>query len=123
MILENLELDDRAAAQAELGQLADRLRANGFTVELAPLDGSFHAQLQESADQVALDVLNVVLEQAEAHAIDAIVGVVVGIWAERRKHFRDKDEGEATAVIWGPDGRPIREIRLPKPNSDSKNED
>jgi|GEM_PF-5657467 len=118
MILENLELEDREAAQVELEALAETLRGSGLEVEVAPLDGSFHAMLQESAEQVAVDVLNVVLEHAEGQAIDAtLVAVVVGLrkWAKRRKHFRDKEEGEATALIWGPDGRVIREVRLPKP--------
>jgi hypothetical protein len=118
MILENLELEDREAAQVELEALAETLRGSGLKVEVVPLDGSFHAMLQESAEQVAVDVLNVVLEHAEGQAIDAtLVAVVVGLrkWAKRRKHFRDKEEGEATALIWGPDGRVIREVRLPKP--------
>jgi hypothetical protein len=116
VILENLELDERDVAQVELEQLADGLRDSGFSVEVAPVDGSFHAQLQESAEQVALDVLNVVLEEGEAHVVDALIGYLVGTWAKNRKHFRDRDDGEATAVIWGPDGKPIREVRLPAPD-------
>jgi hypothetical protein len=38
MIIENLELDDREAAQAELEELAGILREGGLTVEVAPLD-------------------------------------------------------------------------------------
>jgi hypothetical protein len=121
VILENLELEDREAAQVELDELAEALRGSGLTVEVAPLDGSFHAMLEESADQVALDVLNVVLEEAESHALEAIIGTVITAlykWSKRRKHFRDKDDGEATALIWGPDGRVIREVRLPKPQEE-----
>jgi len=123
VILENLELEDRKAAQVELTELAEILRGSGLTVEVAPLDGSFHAKLEESAGQVALDVLNVVLEHAEADAIDATLAAVVLAlhkWAKRRKHFRNKEDGEATALIWGPDGRVIREVRLPKPDDESK---
>lgn len=121
VILENLELEDREAAQVELEGLAETLRGSGLTVEVAPLDGSFHAKLEESAEQVAVDVLNVVLEHAEGAAIDAtLAAVVVGLrkWAKRRKHFRDKEDGEATALIWGPDGRVIREVQLPKPEDE-----
>ena len=105
MILENLELEDREAAQVELEELAGILREGGLTVEVAPLDAPFHAKLEESAEQVALDVLNVVLAHAEAAAIDATIAAVILAlrkWAKRRKHFRDKDAGKATARIWGP---------------------
>lgn len=118
MILENLELEDREAAQVELEELADSLRGSGLTVEVAPLDGSFHAKLEESAEQVALDVLNVVLEHAEGAAIDAtLAALFVGLrkWAKRRKHFRDKDDGKATVRIWGPDGDVLKDVRLPEP--------
>jgi hypothetical protein len=119
MILENLELEEREAAQRELGDLAEKLAKQGFDTRLAPLDGSFHAKLEESADRVALDVLNVVLEEAESQTISAAVGAITATltsWARGRRHFRDRDEGQATAVIWGPDGRPLREVRLPEPD-------
>lgn len=118
MILENLELEDREAAQVELEELAEILRSSGLTVKVAPLDAPFHAKLEESAEQVALDVLNVVLEHAEAAAIDAtLAAVVVGLrkWLKRRKHFRDREDGKATVRLWGPDGDALKDIRLPEP--------
>jgi len=118
LVLENLEFDQRVEAQVELQELAESLRQIDFKVEVAPLDGSFHAKLEESADQVFLDVLNVVLEEVEGQAIGAMIGVIIPVlakWARRRRHFRDKKEGKATAVIWGPDGREIRRITLPEP--------
>lgn len=59
MLLENLDLDQRSAAQEELEGLADDLRAVGFGVRVADEDGSVHARLQESAEQVIIDVINV----------------------------------------------------------------
>lgn len=118
MILENLELEDREAAQVELEELAEILRDSGLNVKVAPLDAPFHAKLEESAEQVALDVLNVVLEHAEGAAIDAtFAALVVGLrkWSKRRKHFRDREDGKATVRLWGPDGDVLKDIRLPEP--------
>jgi hypothetical protein len=118
LVLENLESNQRAEAQAELDGLAASLRQSGFTVEVAPLDGPFHAKLEESAEQVFLDVLNVVIEETKREAIGAAIGAIIPAlvqWARRRKHFRDQEHEKATAVIWGPDGREIRRVSLPEP--------
>ncbi len=122
VVLENLEFDQRAQAQEELERLAESLRESGLSTEVAPLDGSFHVKLEESAEQVFLDVLNVVLEEVEDQAVGAIIGAIIPVlaqWARRRRHFRDKEDGKATAVIWGPDGREIRRITLPEPEDTS----
>lgn len=121
LTLENLERDAGAESQAELQGLADRLREEGFDTEVAPLDGSFHAILEESATHELVEVLNVVLDHAEAHAIDAAVGAVSAVvadWARSRFRFRSKDGEQATAVIWGPDGRPLRRVPLPDPGDE-----
>lgn len=123
LTLENLERDAGPESQAELQGLADKLREEGFSVEVAPIDGSFHAILEESAAQELLDVLNVVLDQAEAHAIDAAIGAVSAVvtdWARSRFRFRSRDGGRPTAVIWGPDGRPLRRVPLPDPEDEAK---
>jgi hypothetical protein len=125
MILENLELDHREEAQAELQELAETLRVSGFNVEVAPLDGEFHAKLEESAERVFLDVLNVVLQETEDHALEAVIGAIITAltnWALRRKHFRDREDGRATAVIWGSDGRELRRVSLPKPDETQEND-
>jgi hypothetical protein len=113
MLLENLDPTDRDAAQGELEQLADVLRADGLNVEAAPLDGPLHADIREGAGRVALDVLNVVLAAGEiariAEAVEALLR-----WARRRRHFRDDDEGEAYAVIWGPNYEVLKRVRLPE---------
>jgi hypothetical protein len=116
MRLENLELDDRHEAQAELSGLAEDLEAEGFDVEVAPEDASVLAKLQESAEHVFVDVLNVVLNHAEGLALDAtLIGVAHALrrWARRRKHFRGREGAKPTALIWGPDGEILREIELP----------
>ncbi|MFL5901035.1 MAG: hypothetical protein ACJ75S_07535 [Solirubrobacterales bacterium] len=123
LTLENLERDARPESQAELQGLADKLRGEGFNVEVAPLDGPFHAILEESAAHELLDVLNVVLDQAEAHAIDAAIGAVSAVvtnWARSRFRFRSRDGGRATAVIWGPDGRSLRRVPLPDPEDEAE---
>jgi NTP pyrophosphatase (non-canonical NTP hydrolase) len=123
LTLENMERDAGPESQAELQELADKLREEGFSVEVAPVDGPFHAILEESATHELLEVLNVVLDQAEAHAIDAAIGavsVVVTEWARSRFRFRSRDGERATAVIWGPDGRPLRRVPLPDPEDDEQ---
>jgi hypothetical protein len=120
MILENLELENREAAQVELEQLAEVIRQEGLPVKVAPLDGSFHSILEESADHIALDVLNIVLAATETAMIETTLGALFR-WAKRRKHFRDPEDGKATAVIWGPDGRVLREVRLPEPEDEPLN--
>jgi hypothetical protein len=122
LVLENLESDQRAEAQVELDGLAESLRQSGFTVEVAPLDGSFHVKIEESAEQVFLDVLNVVIEETKSEVVGAAIGAIIPTlvqWARRRKHFRDKEQGKATAVIWGPDGREIRRVSLPEPEDET----
>src|SRR6202012_901523 len=105
MILQNLEWEEREAAQIELERLADSLRGDGFAVEVSPLDASTLIKIEESAGHVAVDVLNVVLDHVENDSLDAAIGVV-GValfkWAKGRTHFRDRDGGKATARIWGP---------------------
>ena len=123
LTLENLERDADVESQAELRGLADKLREEGFDVEVAPLDGPFHAILEESATHELIEVLNVVLDQTEAHAIDAAIGAVSAVvadWARSRFRFRNKDGERATAVIWGPDGRPLRRVPLPDPEDEAE---
>jgi hypothetical protein len=84
-------------------------------------DGPFHAKLQESAEHLFVDVLNVVLEHAESVSIDATllgIGAAIRRWARRRRQFRGGDGDRPTAVIWGPDGEIISEVELPDPADD-----
>lgn len=125
VILENLELEHREKAQAELYELAQTLDEAGIDVAVAPLDGMFHAKLEESADQAFVDVLNIVLEEVEGHALEALIGTVItalGKWAHSRKYFRDRKEGRAAAVIWGPDGQELRRVQLPEPRDTKADE-
>lgn len=119
MRLENLELVNRTEAQLELFALAAELETEGFVVEVAPEDGSFHAKLQESADHVVLDVINVVLDHAEGLAVDATILAVAHAlrrWAPRRRQFRGRERTRPTAVIWGSDGDILSEVELPDPD-------
>lgn len=123
LTLENLEREADQESQAELHRLAEELRERGFSVEVAPLGGSSLAILEEGAAHDLVNVLNVVLDQVEAHAIDAAIGAVSAVvtdWARSRLRFRSRDGEQATAVIWGPDGRPLRRVPLPDPEEDSE---
>jgi hypothetical protein len=122
MILQNLEWDEREAAQIELERLADALRGDGFAVEVSPLDASTLIKIEESAAHVAVDVLNVVLDRVENDSLDAVIGAV-GValfkWAKGRTHFRNRDGGKATARIWGPNEEVLTDVALPEPGDDT----
>ncbi len=104
----------RKEAQEDLERLAKLLRSRGVEVQVAGLDESIHARLQESAEQIAVDVLNVVLD----HGVEIAAGALaetIRQWAKRRRRFRDREGARATAVIWGPDGDVLSTVELPTP--------
>jgi len=119
MHLENLGTEGNDGGQQELEQLGEDLRQAGYEVEVAPFGSPVRVILGKSAERTALDVLNVVLNEAEARAIDAVVGGVISVlmdWGRRRRRFRalSSEETEATAVLWGPNGEVLRRVPLPK---------
>lgn len=98
--LENLDLDDREAAQEELASLADALRAHGAQVEVAGLDESCRAWLQHSVGDTAVDVLNVVLDVGADVTIAVLTNVIYD-WAKTRRHFRGSEPGDRPqARLW-----------------------
>jgi hypothetical protein len=120
MRLENLGTEGNKGGQAELEQLGEDLRRSGYEVEVARFGSPVRVILGKSAEGTALDVLNVVLNEVEAHALDAVVGGVISVlmdWGRRRRHFRARSgqETEVMAVLWGPKGKVIRRVPLPKP--------
>jgi hypothetical protein len=74
--------------------------------------------LQESAEQVAVDVVNIVVEHGVEVALSALVATIRQ-WAKRRRRFRDRDGARATAVIWGPDGDILSTVELPPPEEET----
>jgi hypothetical protein len=124
--LENMESLEPAGlfeqAQAELEDLAAAMRADGLEVYVAGPDESVHSILQESADQVAVDVLNVVLEHALDETIALVIGLVIG-WARRRRCFRDRDGARATVCIWGPNYEVLKVVELPPPEDGDRRVD
>lgn len=117
MRLENLRTTGGEEGQEELEHLAQGLRQAGYEVEVAPFDGPVRVILEKSAEGTALDVLNVVLNEVETHAMDAVVGGVVSAlmeWGRRRRRFGARSERQAMAVIWGPNGEVIRRVPLPE---------
>ncbi len=108
----------RKEAQEDLERLARLLRSQGVEVRVAGLDESIHARLQESAEQIAVDVLNVVLD----HGVEIAAGAhaeTIRQWSKRRRRFRDRDGARATAVIWGPDCAVLSTVELPTPEEAS----
>ncbi len=120
MRLENLGTEGNNGGQPELEQLGEDLRRSGYEVEVAPFGSPVRVILEKSAEGTALDVLNVVLNEVEAHALDAVVGGVISVlmdWGRRRRRFRARSgqETEVMAVLWGPNGEVIRRVPLQKP--------
>lgn len=118
--LENLEPPGLSeSAQGELEDLASQLEVAGIDAYAAPLGQSYSARLQESAEAVTSDVLNIVLDAAVEVALVGAIEEVVGRWARRRRRFRGSAGARPVAVIWGPDGRPLKEVTLPEPEEET----
>jgi hypothetical protein len=109
-------------AQEELEELAALLRSEGYETYVAGRDEPFHAHLQESAEQVAVEVLNVVFDHALDAAAVLAIERIVHRWAKRRRRFRDRDGARATAYIWGPDGEILHVVELPPPEDEQRSD-
>jgi hypothetical protein len=116
MRIESLDLDQPVDAQAELDELATRLRAEGWAVEVSGIDEPHLARFLESAEHELVTVLNVVLDEAERLAIDAAILGVLG-WARRRRHFRGREGAKPAVVIWIVE-EDVRTVELPDPDDD-----
>lgn len=117
MRLVSLDYDHAEEASADLERLAERLRVSGHTVEIASADEPHRVRLQKSVDHIAMDVLNVVLDEAERHLIDTILTVIT-TWALHRLAFRGRGESKPTVVIWI-DAEVVREVPLPDADDDA----
>jgi hypothetical protein len=116
MRLESLDLDETDASREELSGLADLLRREGFTVEVAGRGDTTWTRMRESADRAFVDVLNVVLDETERHAIDVVISGVTA-WALQRLHFRGRGNARPVVVIWV-GHEDVREFPLPDPKRD-----
>jgi hypothetical protein len=114
--LESLDLDQPEASREELIPLADALREQGLTVEIGAGGESTKTRLLESAQRAFVDLLNVVLDEAERHAIDVVITAVT-TWALHRIHFRGREGAQPVVVIWI-GGEDVRTVPLPDPKRD-----
>jgi hypothetical protein len=112
--IEGMEFEETAESREELLALADLLRAEGYEVYVAGRGESFHSRLQESLEQTAADVLNIVLDGAQEVGI-AIISAKLLEWAGRRRQFGTREDGVPVAVIWGPNGEVLADVPLPPP--------
>jgi hypothetical protein len=112
MRLESLDIDHPDGAHAELDVLADQLRQARWTVEVAAAGEPHWSRLRESAEHALVDVLNVVLDEAERHLIDVVIDVVMA-WALNRRFFRGRQRAKPDVVIWI-DGEIVRTVPLPE---------
>jgi hypothetical protein len=115
--LESLDISHPAESRAELGVLADELRDAGCEVEVAGENEGTWARLEKSLGGESVDVLNVVLSEAEHLTISAVL-ITIFNWARKRRFFRDRHDAKATVVFWL-DGKPIRTEPLPEPDDDN----
>jgi hypothetical protein len=116
MRLESLDLEQPEASREELVALAGRLRAEGFTVEIADRGESTQSRMLESAEHAFIDLLNVVLDEGERHAIEVVITAVT-TWAPHRLHFRGREKAQPVVVIWVGD-EDVRTVPLPDPKRD-----
>jgi hypothetical protein len=113
MRLESLDLDEPDASRDELIGLADLLREEGFTVDVAARGDTTWTKMRESAERAFVDVLNVVLDETERNAIDVVIAAVT-TWALQRLHFRGRGSARPVVAIWvGQED--VREFPLPDP--------
>jgi hypothetical protein len=116
MRLESLDLDEPDASRDELTGLADLLRDEGLMVDVAARGDTTWTRMRESAERAFVDVLNVVLDETERHAIDVVIAAVT-TWALQRLHFRGRERARPVVVIWvGQED--VREVPLPDPKRD-----
>jgi len=113
--LESLDIDDPDEARAELGVLAEQLRAGGWNVEVAGPGEPTLSRFRESAEGAFVDVLNLVLDEAERHAVDAVLAAVFA-WAVDRLRFRGREGARPVIVIYVGD-EDVREEPLPGPRT------
>jgi hypothetical protein len=118
MRLESLDLDHKLESRSELDGLADRLRSDGWDVEVAAVGDTTWSRMRESAEHAFVHVLNVVLDETERDAIEAVV-VAVMSWAAQRLWFRGRHGAQPTVIIWV-DSDIIRELPLPDTMSDQE---
>ena len=116
MRLESLDLDEPDASRNELTRLADLLRDEGLTVDIAARGDTTWTRMRESAERAFVDVLNVGLDEAERHAIDVVIAAVT-TWALQRLHFRGRGSARPVVVIWV-GHEDVREFPLPDPKRD-----
>ena len=123
MRLESLDIDHPEEARAELDVLADQLRAGGWNVEVAGPGEPTLSRFRESAEGAFVDVLNLVLDEAERHAVDIVLAAIFA-WAVDRMRFRGREGARPVVVIYVGD-EDVREEPLPssrKPLSTGRQE-
>jgi hypothetical protein len=116
--LESLDIDHPAEARAELEALAEQLRSGGWSVEVADPGEPTLSRFRESAEGAFVDVLNLVLDEAERHALDIVLAAIFA-WAVDRVRFRGREGARPVVVIYLGD-EDVREEPLPEPRTRSQ---
>jgi hypothetical protein len=114
--LHTLDLDNLEESRQELTGLAELLRVQGFTVEIAAAGETSEARLRESADHTFVAVLHLVLDETERHGIEVAIGAITH-WAVSRVNFRGREGAAPTVIVWI-NGEDVREVPLPDPRRD-----
>jgi hypothetical protein len=108
---ESLDIDHPEEARNELEELAQQLREEGRDIEVAGQGEATWSRLRESAEHEFVDVLNMVVNEGERLAIDAIILTLIH-WARKRRFFRGRGGAKPTAAVWE-DGDIVRTVPLP----------
>lgn len=122
IILENLSLDEDdpegVASQREMEALGVLLAEAGHDVDVRSFGSWEYGELRESAGEVFVDVLNVVVDGTAEVAIGAILSQVYA-WARKRKRFRGQAQEDRPCVaIWSADGEVLKRVELDEPEEE-----
>lgn len=119
MRVESLDLHETPEGRGELLDLAERLRAEGFDVEVADRGEPTRALLREDAFHDTVAVLNIILTETEHVLVTReIVKGTVKLWARSRRHFGKRDDATPGADLWTPDDEVLMRILLPDPDNE-----
>lgn len=110
--LVSLDYDHAEEARADLDALAEGLRASGCSVEITGADEPHRVRLQKGVEHIIVDMLSVVLDEAERHLIDTVLTVLT-TWALHRRVFRGREGSKPMVVVWI-DAEVVREAELPE---------
>lgn len=110
LTIELLDADD-LEAERDWPEVDQALEPLGFAVEVRS------RRPRRAAPPEGVEVLVRLLDSVETHVLDALVGALVAAVSMRLSRTRRRQE-RASLTIFGPDGKPLRQVELPAREED-----